>query len=309
MFRLALAVGLLALPVAADEIDLGAPEGAERTTYQVRESDSYALPIGPVGRVAEMLERLKGRTVWSAYRVQSTVGLQDVLAGYKARLAAKGFEPAFECWSMECGGFDFRFGVTVLPAPFMRMDVQAFGQLSAMRTEPEAYASVLVSSVQGVTYVQTVAVTPDDSSAKIAAAPATRAEVAAETEVIPGDARELSDLLRANGHVPIEGLSFATGGAALSQDSGPVLDALARLLVRDAELNVVIVGHSDNEGALDANIDLSQRRADAVRAALVKRGVPRKQLDARGIGYLAPVTSNATEDGRRINRRVELVLR
>ncbi|MEM8656402.1 MAG: hypothetical protein AAGF36_16850, partial [Pseudomonadota bacterium] len=79
------------------------------------------------------------------------------------------FEPAFECWSMECGGFDFRFGVTVLPAPFMRMDVQAFGQLSAMRADPEAYASVLVSTVQGVTYVQTVAVTPDRRRLKFGA--------------------------------------------------------------------------------------------------------------------------------------------
>jgi len=72
---------------------------------------------------------------------------------------------------------------------------------------------------------------------------------------------------------------------------------------------VVIVGHSDNQGTLDANLALSQRRAEAVRDALVSRGVAAERLDARGVGFLAPVASNATEEGRARNRRVELVLR
>jgi OOP family OmpA-OmpF porin len=74
-------------------------------------------------------------------------------------------------------------------------------------------------------------------------------------------------------------------------------------------LSVVIVGHSDNQGSLEANIALSQRRAEAVRAALVERGVEPERLEAHGIGFLAPVTSNAAPDGKALNRRVELVLR
>ena len=72
---------------------------------------------------------------------------------------------------------------------------------------------------------------------------------------------------------------------------------------------MVIVGHSDSSGDLEMNRALSERRAEAVRAALVERGVAPGQLAAEGVGYLAPLTANSTEEGRAINRRVELVLR
>jgi OOP family OmpA-OmpF porin len=71
----------------------------------------------------------------------------------------------------------------------------------------------------------------------------------------------------------------------------------------------VIVGHSDNQGSLEANIALSKRRAEAVRTALITRGVAAERLEAHGVGYLAPVSTNLTEAGRTLNRRVELVLR
>jgi len=56
-------------------------------------------------------------------------------------------------------------------------------------------------------------------------------------------------------------------------------------------------------------VELSRRRAESVRQALIERGVPAERLEARGVGFLAPVASNATEAGRALNRRVELVLR
>jgi outer membrane protein OmpA-like peptidoglycan-associated protein len=73
-------------------------------------------------------------------------------------------------------------------------------------------------------------------------------------------------------------------------------------------LKVYIVGHTDNQGALDYNVGLSQRRAEAVARALAGQyGIPAARMSARGLGPLAPVTSNATEEGRAKNRRVELV--
>lgn len=294
-------------PALATELDLGAPEGGERTAFQVQALDSYMLPTGPIGRLAKLVTPVQGRLVWSAFRTTGEISARDVLAGYRSRLEEMGFEVLFACWTDACGGFDFRFGVTLLPAPAMRMDVQAFGQISARRADPEAYASVLVSRVQGAVFTQTVAVTPVEGKISIVEAPvSTKVD---EPVLGPGDIRALSDELRVNGHVAIRGLEFGTGGAALSGGSAEALDTLARLLTRDAGLEVVIVGHSDNQGDLQANIDLSQRRAEAVRAALIQRGVPETQLEARGVGYLAPLTTNTTPEGRDLNRRVELVLR
>jgi OOP family OmpA-OmpF porin len=125
----------------------------------------------------------------------------------------------------------------------------------------------------------------------------------------PQDQRALLARLMEEGHVPVRGLEFEVGGANLSEGSSEVLDTLARTLKREEDLAVAVVGHSDNQGGLALNLALSQRRAEAVMRALVERGVPQTRVEARGIAYLAPVASNATEEGRARNRRVELVLR
>jgi OmpA-OmpF porin, OOP family len=68
-----------------------------------------------------------------------------------------------------------------------------------------------------------------------------------------------------------------------------------------------VVGHTDNVGTLDANLKLSADRADAVVKAIAGRGVDAKRLKPAGVGPYSPETSNATEEGRAKNRRVELV--
>ncbi len=305
---LALTIMLAAGPVLAQAIDAGAPDGAERTAYRERSFDTYALPIGPFGPGEKAVQTLEGQVTWSAYRIGAApVSAADVMAGYAERLAEMGFTPLFECTGADCGGFDFRFGASLLPPPAMLFDVQNFAQMSARRATPEGYVSVLVSQVNRDLYVQTVTVVPQAPSAIVTESP--EVEAGTEAAILPRDERALVDKLLADGHVPVEGLSFATGGASLTPESGEALDLLARMLSRDAELVVAIVGHSDNEGGLDPNIALSTKRAQAVMLALIARGVPKGQLEARGVGYLAPVTSNASPEGRALNRRVELVLR
>ena len=67
-------------------------------------------------------------------------------------------------------------------------------------------------------------------------------------------------------------------------------------------------GHTDNAGAVAINQKLSEQRAESVRAALAERGVPADRLAAVGFSFNRPMASNATEDGKKINRRVELVI-
>jgi OOP family OmpA-OmpF porin len=89
----------------------------------------------------------------------------------------------------------------------------------------------------------------------------------------------------------------------------PSLVALAAFLAENPARRVVLVGHTDAEGGRDSNIALSEARAEAVRRHLIDvLGVNPAQLDAAGIGYLAPRATNETAGGREANRRVEVVL-
>jgi outer membrane protein OmpA-like peptidoglycan-associated protein len=106
----------------------------------------------------------------------------------------------------------------------------------------------------------------------------------------------------------VNGILFDTGKADVKPESAPALDEVAKLLKQNPKLKVYVVGHTDNVGALAANIDLSKRRAAAVMQALIaKYGIPAAQLQAYGDGPYAPIASNDSEDGRTLNRRVELV--
>lgn len=100
------------------------------------------------------------------------------------------------------------------------------------------------------------------------------------------------------------GVTFKTGRAELGDSSYPVIAELARAM-GSCETPVEIAVHTDSLGDAAVNLKLSQRRADAVRKALVQRGVHPDRLAAKGYGETQPIASNAREAGRRENRRVE----
>jgi OmpA-OmpF porin, OOP family len=114
--------------------------------------------------------------------------------------------------------------------------------------------------------------------------------------------------ITAEGKIALYGIYFDTGKADIKPESKPQLDEMGKLLNASKNLRVFIVGHTDNQGQLDANLALSQKRAEAIQAALVKDyKIDAKRLSARGVANFAPVASNAQEAGRAKNRRVELV--
>ena len=87
------------------------------------------------------------------------------------------------------------------------------------------------------------------------------------------------------------------------------LQALADYLRIYPDRTVALVGHTDSAGSLEANIALSKRRAKAVMEHLIKEyGVSAAQVNADGVGFLSPIASNLTSEGRAQNRRVEVVL-
>jgi outer membrane protein OmpA-like peptidoglycan-associated protein len=117
---------------------------------------------------------------------------------------------------------------------------------------------------------------------------------------------ELVDKLAKDGFVALY-INFETGKSTIAPDSAATLDAAAAALNSAATLRVEVAGHTDNVGTPEANLKLSQDRAQAVMAALTERGIKADRLTAKGYGQAAPAADNRTEEGRAKNRRVELV--
>lgn len=128
------------------------------------------------------------------------------------------------------------------------------------------------------------------------------------TQEVVADAAALGNDLRSAGHAAVYGILFDTGKADIKPESSQAIGEIAKLLKGDAGLKLHVVGHTDSVGGVDANLKLSQARAEAVLAALVKdHGIAAGRLRSFGNGPFAPVASNDAEDGRAKNRRVELV--
>jgi outer membrane protein OmpA-like peptidoglycan-associated protein len=105
----------------------------------------------------------------------------------------------------------------------------------------------------------------------------------------------------------LTGVYFTTASAQVLDVSLPALQRFAALLAQHPDWKLTIEGHTDDIGSAQYNLDLSTRRAQAVRQALVGRfGVPAAKLEAKGYGLTRPVESNATDQGRAHNRRVEV---
>lgn len=103
-------------------------------------------------------------------------------------------------------------------------------------------------------------------------------------------------------------LSFPIGSAILPDGELPILDRIADLLVQHPTLSARVEGHTDSAGRDEANLALSQSRADAVKGGLVARGVGAQRIQAVGYGEARPIADNGTRAGRDRNRRIEVYL-
>lgn len=101
---------------------------------------------------------------------------------------------------------------------------------------------------------------------------------------------------------------FASNQATLLAEARSRLDQVADVLLTTRERSITVEGHTDSQGSDGHNLDLSQRRADAVRNALVQRGYEADLVQSQGLGEARPVADNASAEGRANNRRVEIII-
>jgi hypothetical protein len=138
------------------------------------------------------------------------------------------------------------------------------------------------------------------------------ADVPALSQGAGGEAKQYSkDLmqqaLQTRERYDVHGIHFDIDKSTLQPDSKPLLDDLAVALNNFPDWGLRIVGHTDASGSPEANEGLSLERANSIKAALVERGIVADRLRAAGAGQNRPIASNDTEQGRSLNRRVELV--
>jgi outer membrane protein OmpA-like peptidoglycan-associated protein len=263
------------------------------TGYQVKDFDAARMQGAPFkdDKPADA-RRLEGRITRIAYRTAPGPSILEVSRNFETQLAKAGFETLLACDTDACGGIPFTEAVDALPVPQMWVDGFNYHYFSAHKTDAghEIYASMLVSqNNQDITAQLTVAElgTIEDKMVNAAA---------------------MAKGLGETGHIALYGIYFDTDKAVLKPESRPTLEQIAKLLTGQPQLNVFIVGHTDNQGAYEYNLDLSRRRAEAIAAELVKSfRIAQPRLRTAGLGFLAPVGSNASEAGRALNRRVELV--
>jgi outer membrane protein OmpA-like peptidoglycan-associated protein len=116
---------------------------------------------------------------------------------------------------------------------------------------------------------------------------------------VTADAKTMAQDISTTGKVAIYGIYFDFNKAELKPESDPTLKEITKLLSQNPNLKLYVVGHTDNVGGFDYNMKLSQARADAVVKVLTTQyKVNANRLKSYGVGLLAPVTSNKTDEGR-----------
>lgn len=133
-------------------------------------------------------------------------------------------------------------------------------------------------------------------------------ETAMKGDLIKVNANEMLKGIKANGKIALYGIYFDFDKSDIKPESETTLIEISKLLKENPTLNLYVVGHTDMKGSYEYNITLSKNRAVAVINELVKKyGISSSHLTGEGVGSLAPVSTNETEEGRKQNRRVELV--
>ena len=114
--------------------------------------------------------------------------------------------------------------------------------------------------------------------------------------------------LRVGESVRLENVMFRQSTAVLMEESNAALDEVVSLMKENPQMEILLTGHTDNQGNSKANIKLSRERVEAVENYLISRGISEDRIEGKGYGPTRPVASNASEETRKLNRRVEFII-
>jgi outer membrane protein OmpA-like peptidoglycan-associated protein len=181
-------------------------------------------------------------------------------------------------------------------------------EADAARAQGELSAQDAVNARKQADQTKRVA----DAQAKEAALSRKEAQLLAEAAAADARARPQTAPAASSAQgatqMALDDSAFAPGASTLLPEARGELSRIVAFVNRDRSRQIRIEGHTDNGGNANANLVLSQRRAEAVRDAMIAAGVDARRISAIGMGQAQPVASNTTEDGRARNRRVDVIL-
>jgi outer membrane protein OmpA-like peptidoglycan-associated protein len=283
-------------------------DGSEIIRYDQQAFTDYRLATAPIKKHGgkdknpESVRALEGKFTQIAYKIPEGRAALEVFRNYEQAIKAAGFEPIFSCERETCGGRNFSLAIAGEKLYMLFGDQQAdqrYISARLKRAEGDVYASLYVITHRSgggplkdraLALLEIIEVKPMETRMEVVESTAMQRDIAAQ------------------GHVAVHGILFDFDKDTMRADSKPQLDEIAKFLKAQPELKVLIVGHTDSKGALDYNRDLSHRRARSIVEALARDyGIVASRLTPLGVGMAAPMATNNTEEGRALNRRVELV--
>lgn len=283
-------------------------EGSEIVKYGTDAFTDYAIMVAPAkaygGKEKNLgaTQSLEGKVTRISYRAPADRSTLEVFRNYEQALKKAGFEPIFTCAQAACGGRNFNLSVGGGDLYSLFGDYPAEQRYLAaklVRPEGDVYTSLY-------TVVNKAGGGPNKDRAMIQLDVIELKPM--EQRMVVLDASALQRDIAKQGRVAVYGILFDFDKDAMRPDSKPQLEEIAKLLKGAPNLRVLIVGHTDAKGRMDYNRDLSERRARSIVDALARDyGIERSRLTPMGVGMAAPVASNRDEQGRALNRRVELV--
>jgi OmpA-OmpF porin, OOP family len=302
------------VPNSKDPAGMKRYEGSALIGYRVPKFDEYLLPLGPpTGTEPVAYEKsapVEGQVSYYTYLAPAGRSPAEVFRNYKQEFQRLSIDVQYEKKAGEHGWFGPTFDKLASETDLSQIlgydEADERLLVGKSRDAKPSYYLVFVTAYQD-------GVIPERLQERIAKGQALAALVVVTAETMEKkmafvNADDMKQSLHDSGKVALYGLYFDTDKDVVKPESQPTLAEIAKLLKSEPSLRVHVVGHTDNQGKAEYNLDLSRRRATSVARELTgKYGVAGNRLDAFGCGVYAPVASNEAEDGRAKNRRVELV--
>jgi OOP family OmpA-OmpF porin len=299
-FLSALWVQLCLIAPAMAQTPLVLPDPIMEQFSETQAFGQYNMPLDIWKNAALKTRTITGELHKSAWKLpQSLLEINQFAAPILSQLQNMGFNTLLDCQSAECGGFDFRFATDVIDPPFMYVDTTRYRFIALQKDEQ--IKTLLFSKSGNELFLQII-----EAGGRILIDTTNLPSAQTNTEMPPKD---VDTALRQNGFAILSGLAFDSGSEALGRGPFESLISLAEFLQTEKEVNIILVGHTDNKGSFEINLALSKRRAQAVAGYLADEfGIDPTRIIVHGVAYLSPVASNNSEAGQRQNKRVEVVL-